>query len=174
MVAESLDALKTTQEVLSMRMLNGFGIVMLVAVLVVGIAITASAKTGDESAVSVNASFSIPSWISLSVIGNGNVSFQDVAGPGSYDASSGTQLQILSTTNWTISDEIIWAKSTMPDGAGRSTIDNALERSYDQTSGTWGVHLVNVSYAFNVAVDDMANLPEGDYDLVIQYTATTD
>lgn len=157
-----------------MRMLKGFGIVMLVAVLVVGIAVMASAKKGDEAAVSVNASFSIPSWISLSVIGDGNVSFSDIAGPGSYAASNGTQLQVLSTTSWEISGEILWSESNMPEGASQQAIDNALERSYDKTSGSWGIHNVNVSYEFNVEVDDMANMPEGDYNLVIQYTATTD
>ncbi len=157
-----------------MRMLKGFGIVMLVTVLVVGIAVMASAKKGDDAAVSINASFSIPSWISLSVIGNGNISFSDIAGPGSYAASNGTALQVLSTTSWTISSEILWSESNMPEGASQKTIDNALERSYDKTSGSWGIHHVNVSYQFNIEVDDMANMPEGDYSLVIQYTATTD
>lgn len=159
-----------------MRMLKGFGFVMLVAVLVVGIAAMASAKgdDGDEAAVSVNASFSIPSWISLSIIGNGDVSFSDIAGPGSYDASNATQLQVLSTTSWSISEDILWGKSTLPEGASQSTIDQALERSYDQTSGSWGIHRVNVSYTLELEVDDMANMPEGDYNLVIQYTATTD
>ena len=154
-----------------MRMLKGFGIVMLVAISVVGIAVMASAA---DDAVSVNASFSIPSWISLSVIGNGNVSFANIAGPGSYAASNGTQLRVLSTTNWTISGEILWSSSTMPEGAGQSTIDNALERSYDATSGNWGIHTVNVSYQFAVDAEDLADMPEGDYNLVIQYTATTD
>jgi hypothetical protein len=173
MVAESLDALKTTQEVLSMRMLKGFGL-LLAAVLVVGMAGLAVVKPGSESAVSVNASFSIPSWISLSVIGSGDVSFSDITGPGSYNASNGTQLQVLSTTSWTISGEILWSESSMPAGASQSTIDQALERSYDKTSGSWGIHRVNVSYTFNVEEDAMANLPEGDYNMVIQYTATTD
>ena len=157
-----------------MRTFKGFGIVMLVAVLVVGFAVMASAKKGDEAAASVNASFSIPSWISLSVIGNGNISFSDIAGPGSYAASNGTALQVLSTTSWMISGEILWSESNMPEGASQSTIDSSLERSYDKTSGSWGIHTVNVSYTFNVEVDDMANMPEGDYSLVIQYTATTD
>jgi len=157
-----------------MRTYKGFGIVMLVAVLVVGIAVMASAKKGTEAAVSVNASFSIPSWISLSAVGNGNVSFSDIAGPGSYAGSNETQLQVLSTTSWDISEEILWTESRMPEGASQQTIDNALERSYDKTSGNWGIHRVNVSYQFNIEVDDMASMPEGDYSLVIQYTATTD
>jgi hypothetical protein len=178
MVAESLDALKTTQEVLSMRMLKGFGFVMLVTVLVVGAAVMASAMAPmgqtNESAVSVNASFSIPSWISLSVIGNGNVSFSDVTGPGSYAASNATRLRVLSTTSWTVSGEILWSESKIPAGASQQTIDNALERSYDSTSGSWGIHNVNVSYMLNIVADDLASMPTGDYSLVIQYTATAD
>jgi hypothetical protein len=33
---------------------------------------------------------------------------------------------------------------------------------------------VNVSYAMTLAESDLATLPEGNYNLVIQYTATTD
>jgi|GEM_PF-762913 len=157
-----------------MRMLKGFGIAMLVAVLVVGFTISVAAKKGEDAAVSVNASFSIPSWISLSVVGSGDVSFGDVAGPGSYKASDKTELLVLSTTNWTITDTILWSESTMPEGASQSVIESALERSYDQASGNWGIHNVNVSYSFELADEDMANMPTGDYNLVIQYTATTD
>ena len=157
-----------------MRTYKGFGIVMLVAVLVVGIAVMASAKKGTEAAVSVNASFSIPSWISLSAVGNGNVSFSDIAGPGSYAGSNETQLQVLSTTSWNISEEILWSESKMPEGASQTVIENALSLSFSKAAGSWGVHKVEVSYEMDVADDDMADLPVGDYNLVIQYTATTD
>lgn len=156
-----------------MRTHKSFGVVMLVAVLVVGIAVMASAE-GSDASVSVNASFSIPSWISLSIIGNGDVSFSDITGPGSYAGSNETELRVLSTTNWTISNEILWTESEMPKGASQKTIDSSLERSFDTTSGSWGIHRVNVTYMFNLEVDDMATLPEGDYNLVIQYTVTTD
>jgi hypothetical protein len=33
---------------------------------------------------------------------------------------------------------------------------------------------VKVSYEFELDEDDMGDLPEGDYNLVVQYTATTD
>ena len=32
---------------------------------------------------------------------------------------------------------------------------------------------VNVSYKLSLTADDMGTLPQGDYDLVVQYTATT-
>lgn len=119
-----------------MRMLRSLELVMLVSILVAGMAVMTSAQNGNGAAVSVNASFSIPSWISLSAIGNGNVSFTGIAGSGSYAASNGTQLQVLSTTHWEISGEILWSESDMPEGASQQTIDNALERSYDKASGS--------------------------------------
>ncbi len=123
---------------------------------------------------SVNASFSIPSWISLSVQGSGDVSFADVTGPGNYGGSNGTELRVLSTTSWSIGSGIVWKSSTTPKGASESAIETALSLGFDKTSGAWGIHSVNVSYSFELDVDDMANMPEGDYNLVVQYTATTD
>jgi hypothetical protein len=32
---------------------------------------------------------------------------------------------------------------------------------------------VNVSYKLSLTADDVATLPQGDYSLVVQYTATT-
>jgi hypothetical protein len=144
------------------------GVAMLVAVFG-GVAVLATSDTA-----SVNASFSIPSWISLSVQGNGDVSFASITGPGSYSGSNKTQLRVLSTTSWSISSEILFADSTMPKGASETVIEDALSMGFDKTNGSWGIHTVNVSYGFELAEDDMGDLPEGDYNLVVQYTATTD
>ena len=158
-----------------MRMLKGLGATLVVAAMVVGLTVMSLAKpVSGEASVSVNASFSISSWISLSIIGNGDVSFDDITGPGTYAGSNETQLRVLSTTSWSLSSAILWANSTLPNGASQSTLGSALALSFDQTSGSWGVHDVNVSYEMDLGVDDLANLPEGDYNLVIQYTATTD
>jgi hypothetical protein len=158
-----------------MRTLKAFGMTLLVAVLVAGMAVAVSAKpTTGSSSVSVNASFEISSWISLAIVGNGDVSFANIAGPGTYDGSNETELRVMSTTNWTISDSILWSKSTLPAGASQDTLASALVRTYDLTSGTWGVHDVNVSYQFTLDADDLVTLPEGEYNLVVQYTATTD
>jgi len=157
-----------------MRTLKAFGMTMLVAVLVMGLAVVASAKATQEASVSVNASFAISSWISLAIIGNGDVSFADITGPGEYSGSNGTELRVMSTTNWTVSDSILWAESTLPNGASQDTLDTAFVRTFDVTSGTWGVHTVNVSYDFVVDASDLVTLPEGEYNLVVQYTATTD
>jgi hypothetical protein len=154
-----------------MRMVKGFGIAMAVVALVVGLALGASAASDS---VSVNASFSILSWISLSVVGSGDVSFGDIAGVGTYAGSNDTELVVLSTTSWSIASTILWAQSTLPSGASQATLASVLALTFDRTSGTWGVHDVNVSYEMTLDESDLATLPEGNYNLVIQYTATTD
>lgn len=154
-----------------MRMVKGFGIAMAVVASVVGLAVGVSASSDS---VSVNASFSILSWISLSVVGNGDVSFGDIAGEGSYPGSNDTEMVVLSTTSWSIASTILWAQSTLPSGASQATIASVLALTFNQTSGTWGIHDVNVSYEMTLGESDLATLPEGNYNLVIQYTATTD
>jgi hypothetical protein len=174
MVAEPLDALEQTtiRRCFVMRMLKVVGMAMLVAAMVVGVAAVSFAAS---SAVSVNASFSIPSWISLSIVGNGDVSFASITGPGTYNGSNGTQLRVLSTANWSLSNTILWASpsSKMPVGASQATVDASLQRTFDKTSGAWGSQTVNVSYKLVLTSDDLATLPQGDYSLVVQYTATT-
>ena len=156
-----------------MRMNKVLGVAMVVAV-IGGVAAFGMAAPGAEDSVTVNASFSILSWISLSIVGDGDVSFESITGPGSYNGSNETQLRVLSTTSWSISSAILFKDSTMPKGASESVIEDALSMNFDTTNGTWGIHSVNVSYAFDLAEDDMGDLPEGDYNLVVQYTATTD
>jgi hypothetical protein len=173
MVAEPLDALEQTtiRRCFVMRMLKVAGMAVLVATMVVGVA---AASFAASSAVSVSASFSIPSWISLSIVGNGNVNFASITGPGTYNGSNGTQLRVLSTANWSISSSIVWTTSTMPAGASQATIEKALERTFDKTSGVWGAQSVSVTYKLSLTADDVATLPQGDYSVVVQYTATTD
>jgi len=153
-----------------MRMLKVVGTAMLVAAMVVGVAVASFAAA---SAVSVNASFSIPSWISLSIVGNGNVSFASITGPGTYNGSNSTQLKVLSTANWSITSAILWTSSTVPAGASQATVEKDLQRTFDKTSGTYGAQTVTVSYKLALTSDDMATLPQGDYSVVVQYTATT-
>jgi len=150
-----------------MRMIKGLGVGLLAAAFGV-------VALGASDTASVNASFLIPSWISLSVIGNGDVSFADITGPGSYAGSNTTELRVLSTTSWTLDSAILWASSTLPAGASEATIETALSLGFSKTAGAWGLHTVSVSYALDLSGNDLANLPEGDYNLVIQYTATTD
>ncbi|MEI6171245.1 MAG: hypothetical protein WCQ45_02015 [bacterium] len=159
-----------------MRMLKVVGMAMLVAAMVVGVAAVSFATVpAASSAVSVNASFSIPSWISLSIVTGGDVGFASITGPGTYNGSNGTQLRVLSTANWSLSNTILWASpsSKMPVGANPATIDASLQTTLHKTSVAWGSQTVNVSYRLVLTSDDLANLPQGDYSLVVQYTVTT-
>jgi hypothetical protein len=141
---------------------------------VVGVVVgTAVAGWAAQSSVSVNASFVVPSWISLSIVGSGDVSFPNVTGPGAYAGSNGTKLRVLSTANWSLSNTILWTASTVPTDASQLVLDAALGRSFDRTSGAWGLFDINVSYALTLSAEGLASVPQGDYNLVIQYTATT-
>jgi len=151
-----------------MRMLKVLGVTMLVAVVAAGVVMA------GEDSVTVNASFTVPSWISLSVVGNGDVGFGEIAGGGGHAGDSETQLRVLSTTSWSLSSTILWDQSTMPDGASQSIIESALSLTMSAEGGMWGFHTVSVTYQMDVSDEDMAELPVGDYNLVIQYTATTD
>jgi hypothetical protein len=144
---------------------------MVVVGVVAGMAVAGWAA---QSSVSVNASFVVPSWISLSVVGSGDVSFPNVTGSGTYAGSNGTKLHVLSTASWSLSNTILWTAPTLPSGASQLVLDAALGRSSDRTSGSWGLFDINVSYALTLSAEDLASVPQGSHNLVIQYAATTD
>ena len=154
-----------------MRMLKTVGMMMLVAGSVFGLAVGVAAA---DSSASVNASFQIPSWIALAVVGDGDVDFGVIAGAGGYAGNNDTNLRVISTTSWSLTSAILWTNSTYPTGASQSVIESALSLTMSTDSGTWGLHSVLVEYGMNVGEEDLAELPVGDYNLVIQYTATTD
>ena len=147
---------------------------MLVATLVLGGAVLATAA-GVSSSASASVSFTIPAWISLTVTSGGSVSFASITGPGTYTSSADTNLRVISTTAWTLSDQIVWTSSTLPLGANgvtQSTLTASLARAYTGP-GTWGLQNVAVKYTLTLSDSGLANLPAGDYKLVVQYTATT-
>jgi len=154
-----------------MRMLKTVGMTMLVAGLILGAGV---AVVAASSSATVNASFQIPSWIALAVVGDGDVGFGEIAGAGGYAGNNETELRVISTTSWSLTSAILWDSSTVPTGASQSIIESALSLTMSAESGTWGLHSVLVEYEMNVEEDDLAELPVGDYNVVIQYTATTD
>jgi len=157
-----------------MRILKAFGMTMLVAVLVLGLAVVVIAESASSN---VNVWFYIPSWISLSVTSGDYVNFGDIAegGGGGHTALDTTDLRVLSTTSWAVTRAILWDSSIIPAGASQAVIETALETTYSNPSGTWGITTSTVSYALTFSDDELATyLPVGNYDLVIQYTATTD
>ena len=124
----------------------------------------------------VTARFTIPSWIALDIMGTREVDFGEIAGGGAYAGDTQTTLRVLSTTSWTLTSSILWGDpaTTIPVGASQAIIEAALDLTMSDTSGTWGLHLVTVDYEMTVAEEDLAELPVGDYSLVIQYIASTD
>lgn len=142
------------------------------------IALVASAfgvvALGATDVATTNASFIIPSWISLTVVENGSVDFPTIIGPGSYAASADARLRVLSTTSWSLTESILWSESTLPVGADEATLDRVVVRTPDLTSGSWGLSFINVSFALEIAEEDLADMPEGSYNVIVQYTATTD
>jgi hypothetical protein len=138
-----------------------------------GLTLSATTFAATDSA-TTNATFVIPSWISLVVTENGNLDFSTISGPGTYAADVDARLRVLSTASWVLSEEILWGSSTIPAGSNQTTIDNALVRTPDMTSGLWGISFINVVYSLVITEDDLAYMPEGTYQIVVQYTATTE
>ena len=158
-----------------MRMNKFITFGMVLVTLVLGSVMVSAVGTPASASATANVSFTIPSWISLTVTSGASVSFASITGPGTYAGSAATNLRVISTTAWTLSDQIVWTSSTLPTGANaatQSTLDSALARSYT-ASGTWGQQTVAVTYALTLADTGLANLPAGNYALVVQYTATT-
>jgi len=134
---------------------------------------TAFAAADQEQ---VTARFTIPSWIALNVVGSSDVDFGEIAGGGAYAGDTQTTLRVLSTTNWTLTSTILWSDpaTSIPTGASQAVIEAALDLTLSDVSGPWGLHLVTVDYEMTVTDEDLAELPVGDYAVVIQYTASTD
>ena len=144
------------------------------SVLVFGLLMISAATLAATDTATTNATFVIPSWISLVVTENGNLDFSTISGPGTYAADVDARLRVLSTTSWVLTEEILWSSSTIPVGSNQNTIDNVLIRTPDITSGLWGISFINVAYSLVIAEDDLAYMPEGTYQIVVQYTATTE
>ena len=95
---------------------------------------------------------------------------------GAYVGSNETSLRVISTTSWTLTNEILWddPATSVPDGANQAIIEAALARTMSSAAGAWGLHFITVDYAFTATDEQIASLPAGNYGLVIRYTATTD
>jgi hypothetical protein len=145
-----------------------------IGVLIFAVLTLSMATLAATDSATTNATFVIPSWISLVVTENGNLDFSTISGPGTYAADVDARLRVLSTASWVLSEEILWGSSTIPAGSNQTTIDNVLVRTPDITSGLWGINFINVVYSLVIAEDDLAYMPEGTYQIVVQYTATTE
>ena len=145
----------------------------LIGVLVLGLLMGSVASFAASDSATTNATFVIPSWISLAVVDNGNVDFPLITGPGTYAAIADPRLRVISTASWALTESVLWGSSTIPAGSDQTAIDNVLVRVPSTLAGAWGISFVDVGYSLVIGEDDLANMPEGTYQIVVQYTATT-
>jgi len=149
-----------------MRKMTGLAIVLIAAMI-------SMTTLGASDTATTNATFVVPSWISLTVVENGSIDFPEITGPGTYAATADARLRVLSTKAWSLTQTIDWGSSTIPTGADQDTIDRVLIRTPDLLSESWGLWFIDVSYSLLIAENDLANMPEGTYSVIVQYTATT-
>ena len=146
----------------------------MIGLMVLGLMTGALLVSAATDTATTNVTFVIPSWISLVVVENGNIDFDTITGPGTYDAADDARLRVLSTKSWVLTEQILWGSSTIPSGADQTTVDTVLLRTPDITSGPWGISFINVDYSLVISEDNLADMPEGTYQIVVQFTATTD
>ena len=147
--------------------LVGVGLLVAVLAMVSGVAgFGASANTG------VFVDFVIPSYIAIyadfAVTEMRDEEMEFVTGV--YQNSQ--NLHVLSTTNWVVSDTIVW--TTYPsdfnlDGPGA----DLFTVSYDSNSGTWGYTEITANYALDLEEQNVQYFPAGLYTVTVTHTATT-
>ena len=143
------------------------------AFLVFGAVYVAVAQLSSSASVSVHFTIAVGDYIWLEVIEGEDVYFGMIADPGSYAPNDGTRLELTSNRAWDLNDAILFdGSSTYPDGADTVTMDTSLSRAYT-TTGDPGIHQIDVAYQLDLTQDDLDNLPNGPYTLVVQFTATT-
>jgi len=120
----------------------------------------------------VSGPFCSGSSISIDVIGDANVAFPPLGGPGTYPVSDGTRLLITSTSaGWTVTHTL---GLSIPPTASQEVVSRILRLMYTPYEAVAGTTTVNVSYALVIEEEDLSGLPEGSYRIDIIYTASTD
>jgi len=112
--------------------------------------------------------FSLEQYFSLEVKNGANVEFGTVdalAGP--YEQKHGSALKVDSNTSWNISTSK--AVLTSPNGANADTVLNALAVSLETESGTGKDADIKVDYT----LDNLEDLPTGDYVVEVTFTGST-
>ena len=153
--------------------LKRFACLLAGACLFLGLMHVAVAQLSSSASVNVHFTIAVGDYIWLEVIEGEDVYFGMISDPGSYLPTDGTRLELTSNKPWELSDAVLFdGSSTYPDGADVVTIDTRLSRLYI-TTGDPGIHQIDVAYQLDLTQDDLDNLPNGPYILVVQFTATT-
>jgi hypothetical protein len=128
----------------------------------------------SSATVTVGYTIAVEEFIELTVISGGAVEFGLISEPGTYAPLAGTKLGLRSNRDWILTDALLLESSTYPDGADTGTMTNTLSRSYQSTgeaAPTWIE--IDVSYQLILSQTDLDNLPDGEYRLIVQFTAST-
>ena len=143
------------------------------ACLFLGLPFSAVAQLSSSASVNVYFTIAVGDYIWLEVIEGEDVYFGMISDPGNYLPTNGTRLELTSNKPWELSDAVLFdGSSTYPEGADVVTIDTRLSRAYTAT-GDPGIHQIDVAYQLDLTQEDLDNLPNGPYILVVQFTATT-
>lgn len=139
--------------------------VLFVVLAVVGLA-TMVAMAGNSDKATVG--FSLGSYFSLEIKNGDTVDFGQVdAFGGAYVKKNGTKLMVDSNTNWSLSTSKSVLKS--PASANEGDVLNALTVSLETTSGSGSNSDIKVDYT----LDNLKNLPAGDYVIEVTFTGTS-
>ncbi len=132
---------------------------------VVGLA-TMVAMAGNSDKATVG--FSVENYFSLEIKNGDSVDFGQVdAFGGPFVKKNGTNLDVKSNTEWSLST----SKSVLlsPASANESDVLNALTVSLETTSGKGNDKDIKVDYT----LDNLENLPAGDYVIEVTFTGTS-
>jgi hypothetical protein len=143
------------------------------ACLVLGLMHVTVAQLSSSASVNVHFTIAVGDYIWLEVLDGEDVYFGMISDPGTYLPAAGTRLELTSNRPWDLNDSVLFdGSSTYPDGADTVTMDTSLARAYT-TAGDPGIHQIDVAYQLDLTQEDLDNLPNGPYILVVQFTATT-
>ena len=110
--------------------------------------------------------------IAIDVTSGSSVAFPALDGAGAYASDGRTELRITSTTaGWSLGHAL---DVSLPPGASAETVADVFRVGYDLFEATAGETEIGVSYALEIADEDLAGLPYGAYAITVTFTVATD
>lgn len=140
-------------------------ILMLTTVMVFAlVALAVFAASSDKARVG----FSLERYFSLEVKNGDSVEFGSLdPNGGPYTKKNGSALRVESNTDWSLSTSK--AVIEAPEGADANAVLNALTVSLETSEGNGDDNDIKVDYT----LDDLENLPAGDYVIEVTFTGST-
>lgn len=135
------------------------------AAVAVLLGVAATAEDGEQ----VPVSFTMANHLELSVTKGSSVDFGEVS-PTELPKTlrEASKLRVESNAKWEIG--VDKAVDTMPAGASESDVKDSLQVALSRSQGEGNARNIGVDYTLG---ESAAELPAGDYSIVVIYTATT-